>query len=120
MSDLVTIRRTLSYLKEPRELIELVADRLESDRKVRYHGYYNDHEKLARDAEDFGGNCYFVVNRSDPAIPATNQLRRCKKGACTKAENIVRWTALYLDGDAVRPSGTQSTGMRSTRRPSTW
>ena len=109
MSDIETIRRTLHYLKEPGELIELRCDHLVSERKVRLHGYYNDHEKLARDAEEFEGNCYFTINRLDPAIPATNELRRCKKGACTKAENIVRRTALYLDGDAVKPAGTPST-----------
>jgi P4 family phage/plasmid primase-like protien len=109
MSDLETIRRTLRYLKEPGELIELRCDHLVSERKVRLHGYYNDHEKLARDAEEFEGNCYLTINRLDPAIPATNELRRCKKGACTKAENIVRRTLFYLDGDAVKPAGSPST-----------
>jgi P4 family phage/plasmid primase-like protien len=109
MSDLETIRRTLRFLKEPGELIELRCDHLVSERKVRLHGYYNDHEKLARDAEEFEGNCYLTINRLDPTIPATNELRRCKKGACTKAENIVRRTLFYLDGDAVKPAGTPST-----------
>ncbi len=109
MSDIETIRRTLRYLKEPGELIELRCDQLKSERKVRFHGYYNDHEKLARDAEEFDGNCFLTTNKLDPAIPATNELQRCKKGACTKAENIVRRTLLYLDADPVRPAGTQST-----------
>jgi len=110
MSDVETIRRTLRYLKEPGELVELRCDHLVSERKGRLHGYYNDHEKLARDAEEFEGNCYVTINRLDPAIPATNELRRCKKGACTKAESIVRRTLLYLDCDPVRPTGTPSTG----------
>jgi P4 family phage/plasmid primase-like protien len=109
MSDIETIRRTLRYLKEPGELIELRCDHLVNDRKVRLHGYYNDHEKLARDAEEFEGNCFLTINRLDPAIPATNKLQRCKKGACTKAENIIRRTLLYVDCDAVKPAGTPST-----------
>ena len=109
MSDLETIRLALRFLKEPGELIELRCDHLVSERKVRLHGYYDDREKFARDAEEFEGNCYFTVNRLDPAIPATNELRRCKQGACTKAENIIRRTLLYVDCDAVKPAGTPST-----------
>ena len=109
MSDVVTINRFLAFVKEQGELIELRADLSEGERKTRYHGYYNDHDKLARDAADFGGNCYFSVNRLDPNIIATNELVRCRKGACTKAENIVRRTLFYIDYDPMRPSGTPST-----------
>ena len=109
MSDIEVIRRTLHYLKEPGELIELRCDHLVSERKVRLHGYYTNHEKLARDAEEFDGNCYFTINKLDPDIPATNELRRCKTGACTKAVNIIRRTAFYVDCDVVKPAGTPST-----------
>ena len=109
MSDVAIIKRFLSFVKEPDELIELRADQSEGERKTRYHGFYDDHHKLARDAADFGGNCYFTVNRLDPNITATNELVRCRKGACTAAKHIVRRSLLYLDGDPVRPTGTPST-----------
>ncbi len=109
MSDLATIRRFLSILK-PGELVELRVDQLDSHgRKIRHHGYYNDLEKLANDAAGFPGNCYVTVNRLDPDIPATNCLRRCKKGACTSAKDIIRRILLYLDADPNRPAGVPST-----------
>lgn len=109
MSDLAIIRRFLSYVKAPGELVELRANQPDGERTIRWHGYYNDLEKLARDAVDFHGDCYFTVNRLDPSIPATNVLTRCRRGACTRGEHIVRRTLLYLDGDPVRESGTAST-----------
>ena len=109
MSDLATIRRFLSLVKQPGELIELRCDQSEGERKTRKHGYYNDHHKAAQDAADFAGNVYFTVNRLDPDLPVTNELVPCRKGCCTKAKDIVRRTLLYLDGDPVRPSGTAST-----------
>ena len=109
MSDLATIRRFLSLVNQPGELIELRCDQSEGERKTRKHGYYNDHHKAAQDAADFAGNVYFTVNRLAPNLPATNELIPCRKGCCTKAKDIVRRTLLYLDGDPVRPSGTAST-----------
>ena len=81
-----------------------------SERKVRLHGYYDDREKFARDAEEVPGQLLFhrQPNWTRPFRRPT-ELRRCKQGACTKAENIIRRTLLYVDCDAVKPAGTPST-----------
>ena len=99
----------MRLLKQPGEKVELRCDQSEGNRKVRYSGYYDDHERLARDAEDFGGNCFITVHRLNPEIPATNELNRCKKGGCTKAKDIFRRTLLYTDFDPVRPVDTPAT-----------
>ena len=109
MSDIATIRRFLSLVKQPKEIIELRCDQSEGERKTRHHGFYNDHEKLARDAGDYGGDCYVTVNRLNSDLPINNELIRCRNGQCAKAKDFVRRTLLYLDADPVRQSGTPST-----------
>lgn len=103
------IQRFLTFVKQPDELIELRTDLDNGERKTRHHGYYSDHAKAATDAGEWGGNVFFTVNRLDPTIKPTNELMRCKKGACTKAKDITRRTLLYLDADPLRPTGTPST-----------
>lgn len=85
------------------------ANQPDGERTIRWHGYYTDHEKLARDATDFPGDCFVTINCLDPKIPATNALIRCRKGACTRGEHIVRRSLLYLDVDPARDAGTSST-----------
>jgi hypothetical protein len=108
MNDYQTVYRFLSFTKE-NEIVELRANQADGERKIRWHGYFNDAVKLARVAEEFNGDCFFTVNRLDPNILPTNELLRCRKGACTKGKDIVRRTLLYLDCDPVRETGTAST-----------
>jgi hypothetical protein len=79
MSNMETIREFLDLVKPIGEVFELRTTQADGERKTRYHGTYNDHDQAARDAEDFGGDCYFTVKHIDQRIPARNELVRCKK-----------------------------------------
>ena len=109
MVSLLKIKRFIALIKTSAELIELRCDRTSGTRKTHFHGYYNDHDKLAHEAQKFDGDVYITVNRLDPNIPATNTLNRCKTGACTSTKSIIRRTLLYIDFDVVKATGTGST-----------
>ena len=80
-----------------------------------YSGYYNNLEKMAEDAAQFGKRApavYFTLNTCNPALLARANNRTkavVKRASSTTDENISHLQWLPIDIDAIRPAGISST-----------
>lgn len=117
-TDIGMIRRALALLVEPGQLVELRALKVRTQPADPYprtvSGYFTDHEQLAVTAARIHGaeGVYVTMNPVDPALQAraANRARPCGKGdATTSDSDIVCRRFLFLDFDAVRPSGISAT-----------
>jgi hypothetical protein len=104
------IAQWLRVFAEPGQVVELRV--LDVDRKGTISGYYDDFDKLARDAAawDGKGQIYFTLNPVNPACIA-RCCNRAKEWAkqTTSDGDIVRRRWLFLDFDPPRPAGVSAT-----------
>lgn len=108
--DLLEIRRALTVLYQPGQVVELRALGV-GGRTVA--GYFDDHTKLAEAAARLSGNAtgvYVVLNEFTPALLArfANRLTTGPK-TLTQDSDILLRHYLPVDIDAMRPSGISST-----------
>jgi len=108
--DLPEIRRALTVLYQPGDLVELRA--LDVGGKT-VAGYFDDHSKLAEAAAKLSGSAagvYVVLNELTPALLArsANRITIGPKNL-TQDKDIIRRRYLPIDVDARRPSGISST-----------
>lgn len=110
------IASATAVLFEPGTVVELRAFR----GRETVSGYYEDHEALARMAEDLDGRGYAVyvtLNEVDPALlaRASNRARKAYRGTSTTSDtDITRRRWLPLDFDPVRPADVSSTTGQKT------
>jgi hypothetical protein len=108
--DLLEIRRALTVLYQPGDVVELRA--LDVGGKT-VAGYFDDHAKLAEAAAKLSGSAagvYVVLNELTPGLLArsANRLTTGPKNL-TQDKDIIRRRYLPIDIDAKRPSGISST-----------
>jgi hypothetical protein len=108
--DLTEIRRALTVLYQPGDVVELRA--LDVGGKT-VAGYFDDHAKLAESAAKLSGQAagvYIVLNQLTPALLArsANRLTTGPKNL-TQDKDISRRRYLAIDIDANRPSGISAT-----------
>lgn len=114
-NDPTKIRQTLEIMCRPGETYELRClgvTRPGSDYSSDQYGYYNDLDKLAKDAASVTAEgVYLIFNPCLPELLArsANRLKRSKKGEQTTDTQILTRRWLYLDFDPVRPKGISST-----------
>ena len=78
-------------------------------------GYFNDVRKLTDkmspfcENKSFGGSFYFTVNEVNPDVMARGSNRIKDSAGATSDDDIIGRRLLFVDLDAVRPSGISST-----------
>lgn len=109
-ADPAYIARCLRVFAEPGQVVELRV--LGVDRKGTVAGYYDDLDKLARDAArlDGRGQIYFALNPLDPALIGRycNRLEEWAKDT-TADKDVLRRRWLFADFDPARPAGVSAT-----------
>ena len=111
--DSAEIRTALALLHEPGEVYEIRALGGRLGRPL--SGYFDDHDKAARAAlecvrRDAEG-VYVTLNGVNRALlaRASNKVIDAQRAASTADKDIARRRWLFIDLDAVRPSGISST-----------
>jgi hypothetical protein len=111
--DSAEIRRALALLHEPGEVYEIRALGGRLGRPL--SGYFDDHDKAARVALDCARRgaegVYVTLNPVNRALlaRASNKVIEAQRTASTADKDIARRRWLFIDLDAVRPSGISST-----------
>ena len=109
MSDLATIRRFLSILK-PGELVDCaLTSWIVTGERFAITAITTTWRSWPTMPPPFRAT---AISQSTGSTRTSRQriaLRRCKKGACTSAKDIIRRILLYLDADPNRPAGVPST-----------
>jgi len=103
------IRRTLGILFEPGDVVEIRAFK---SSRCTISGYYDDFDKLTKDAvrvNQIAGTVYVTLNRIKPALLA-RRANRYEEFASTTTndDQVVRRRWLPIDLDADRPAGISS------------
>ncbi|MFH0947125.1 MAG: YfjI family protein [Planctomycetota bacterium] len=118
-----SVRDTLRCVAGAGQVVELRALKVRTQENDPFprtvSGYFDDPEKLIQAASNIQGaqGIYFTLNPVKPALLArsTNRARPCSKGDMTTSDSdIVRRQFLFLDFDAVRPSGISATDDEKT------
>jgi len=115
-ADVFEIIRAMDTLHESGTVVELRILDCETTKYRRAHqesGFYNDFQKLARDAASIekAQGFYFTLNPPNPALlaRAANRLREARKNGSTSDSDIQRLRWLLIDCDPKRPAGISST-----------
>ncbi len=101
----------LEKLKHPHEVTELRI--LHAGKNGTLSGYYDNLQALFRDALQWSGQVpgiYFTINPVNPALLARSKNKLTPRAKITTSDHdVVKRKVLYIDIDAVRPSGISST-----------
>ncbi len=110
-ADLVEIRRALSVLYKPGDVVELRALDVAGNTHA---GYFNDFDRLATEAATLSGHAagvYVILNRVNPALlaRAANRAKKVVKQPLTQDTDVTRRQWFPIDADPERPKGISST-----------
>src|SRR5687767_739894 len=109
-ADATYIRKVLKLLFEPGDVVEL---RCLNTRQGTISGYFNDFEKLAKEAAELSGHVpavYVTLNPVNPALLARGVNRVESYAKQTTTDNqIIRRRWFAVDVDPKRPAGISST-----------
>jgi len=107
------ISKTLSLLRNQREIIEVRIPKAGYNGKQVFAGYFDSPEKCYKIVEKYSGTVpaiYINLNPINPALLARANNRIDEKAGLTAQDNdVLKRTWLYIDIDPVRPAGISST-----------
>jgi hypothetical protein len=113
ISDPQNISDAIKILFEPEQVVELRVPKAGKFGTI--SGYFNDHEKLAKELAELSGTVpavYYTLNPVAPSLRArANNRIECyaKHATSDLPDNIIKRRWLFVDCDPVRPAGISST-----------